>query len=215
MQITNFNATGIAPQQLGGAHPAMNSVPFVITNTYGQETKNKDGGMLCVQFTSQHGNIVNRYNLFNKSEAAVDIARKQLSALSHATGVFELSFLDSAGNVLPMDQWARELRNARGVMDVGFQDGSDKYTELKKVYDAAGNEPGKGPAAAPQPQQAGGWGQTAPAAQPAAQPQQSGNWAPAAAASPAQNSAPPANSGGWQPGPAGAGGANPPWAGPK
>lgn len=213
MQIQNFDATGIAPQQMGSGHPPANGLPFVITNTYGQETKDKNGCMLCIQFTSQLGNIVKRYNLFNASSAAVEIAQKELSALCHATGVFKLSIVDANNTMLPYDQWAREIRNARGVMDVGLQEGSDKYTEVKKVFDAAGNEPGKGQAAAPQPQQqASGWN-GAPAAQAASQ--NSGWQQPATQAAANPNPAPgQAAQGGWQPGPAGnpAAGGAPPWA---
>jgi len=201
--ITNFDATAIPPSQGGGAHPP-GTFPFVIGNTYGQETKNKDGGMLVVQFTTQAGTILNYYNLFNPSEKAVEIAKKELSALCHATGVFKLGF-----EGLPMDQWARELRNARGVIEVGPQVGNEKFMEVKKVFDAAGNEPGKGPAPSPQPQQAQGSGWNAA---PAAQGAPGGGWQqPAATQAPA---AAPANAGGWQPGPQAAPGATsaPPWA---
>lgn len=204
--ITNFDATAIPPAQGGSIHPPAKNIPFQIGNTYGQENKDKTGGMLMVQFVTQLGTITNLYNLFNPSEKAVEIAKKELSALCHATGVFKLGF-----EGLPMDQWARELRGARGVVDIDFQSGSDKFTEVKKVYDAAGNEPGKGPAPSPQPQQAqgGGWNAT-----PAAQGAPGGGWqqAPAIQAP----AAAPANAGGWQPGPqtggAPAGGNAPPWA---
>jgi hypothetical protein len=223
MQIQNFDATGIAPSQGGGAHPP-GTFPFVIGNTYGQENKDKTGGMLVVQFTTQMGSILSYYNLFNPSEKAVEIARKELSALSHATGVFKLSFLDTNNVVLPMSEWARELRGARGVIDIGPQVGNEKYMEVKKVYDQGGNEPGKGPAASPQPQQGQqGWA--------AANPQQNASQAPsngpaggwnsgAATQAPAQQQAP-ANAGGWQAGPSnnapqGQGGAGaPPWASPN
>lgn len=207
MQIANFDATGIEPKQSTGAHPT-GTFPFVIGNTYGQENKAKDGGMLCVQFTTQAGTIINYYNLFNKSEKAVEIAKKELSALCHAVGVFKLGF-----EGLPMDQWARELRNARGVVEIGPQVGNEAFMEVKKVFDTLGNEPGKGPTPAPQPA-AQGWGQqpaqTAPQQAPAAQ---QGGWNANPPANPA-----PANTG-WQPGPntnvAPSGGgqvAPPPWA---
>lgn len=64
------------------------------------------------------------------------------------------------------------------------------YTEVKKVFDINGNEPGKaGQGAAPaQPQAQGGFGQQQPAQQPAAQPQ--GN-APAWGGQPQQPAAQP------------------------
>lgn len=208
MQPYNFDATSIPPSQGAGAHPA-GMFPFVITNTFGQDTKAKDGAMLCVVMTSNVGSITNRYNIFNASEAAMEIAKKELSALCHATGVFKLTILDSNNQLLPYDQWAREIRNARGVMEIGPQANDPKYMEVKKVFDASGNEPGKGPSPAPQPQQAqgGGWN-----AAPAAQGAPGGGWQqPAATQAPA---AAPANAGGWQPGPQAAAGAGsaPPWA---
>lgn len=218
MQIQNFDATGIEPQQIAGAHPP-GTFPFIISNTFGQETKDKNGCMLCVVFTTQQGSITNRYNIFNASEAAVEIAKKQLSALCHTTGVFKLSIVDGANNMLPYDQWAREIRNARGVVEIGPQTNDPKYMEVKKVFDAAGNEPGKGPAAAPQPQQQaanGGWKapQQVPAAQGWAQPNQAATQQPATQAVANPNPAPgQAAQGGWQPGPANnAAGGAPPWA---
>lgn len=220
MQITNFDATNIEPKQSVGTHPP-GTFPVVVTNTYGQETPSdsevKTGCMLCVVFTSQQGSIINRYNIFNANETTVKIAKEQLSALCHATGVYKLTIVDSAGSMLPLDQWAREIRNARAVIEVGPQTKDPKYMEVKKVFDAAGNEPGKGPAPAPQPQaqQSGSWGAQPSVAQPSAQPQ-GGGWAPQPSAAPAPpNNAPPAIAGGWQPSPAGAPAPNPPWAGPK
>lgn len=211
MQIQNFDATGIEPVQIAGAHPP-GTFPFIVSNTFGQETKDKNGCMLCVVFTTQQGSITNRYNIFNASEAAVEIAKKQLSALCHATGVFKLSIVDGANNMLPYDQWAREIRNARGVVEIGPQTNDPKYMEVKKVFDAAGNEPGKGQAAAPQPQgQTSGWN-GAPAAQ--AAPQNSGWQQPATQAAANPNPAPgQAAQSGWQPGPGNnAAGGAPPWA---
>lgn len=151
MQIQNFDATGIAPQQVAGKHPE-GMFPFQITNCFGQETKAKDGGMLAVEFTSPAGTIMNYYNLFNQNQQAREIAQKELSALCHATGVFKLTMLDSSGNVLPMNMWAVELKGARGTMKVRKQANSE-YMEIEKIFDANGNEPGKGgAAAAPQTQ---------------------------------------------------------------
>ncbi len=210
MQITNFDATGIEPRQSVGSHPP-GTFPVVITNTYGQETPSdsevKTGCMLCVVFTSQQGSIINRYNIFNANETTVKIAKEQLSALCHATGVFKLTIVDGNNQMLPLDQWAREIRNARAVIEIGPQIKDPKYMEVKKVYDAAGNEPGKNPAAAPQPAaQGGGWN-----AAPAGTAAPSGTWQqPPATQAPA---AAPANAGGWQPGPSAvAAGGAPPWA---
>ncbi len=137
--------------------------------------------MFVVAFTTPQGMISKRYNLWNNSPKAVEIAHKELSALCHATGIFQLTFKDDGA----------ALRNAQGVIEIDWQKGNEPtaekpgggYTEVKKVLDRNGNEPGKAPVAAPQTQ---GWGnaQQAPAQQ-----------AP-------QQTQPAANSGGWQNGPA-------------
>lgn len=207
MQINqSFDARNIAPQQGGGAHPVGNKFPFTITNTSIEENKAKDGGMFCVELTSPHGSIISRYNLFNKSAQAIEIAQKELSALCHATGIFQLDFNNEGA----------ALRNAKGLMDIAFQKGHEPtaekpqggYVELKKVYDVNGNEPGKAPAPqAAQPSQNG------QAAQPSAQAAGWGGSAPNPSPSPAP--APTNGGGGWQPGAAPAasngGGTKPPW----
>lgn len=169
MQIQNFDATNIPPQQVAGKHPE-GTYPFQITNTSVVPTKANDGGIFQVEFTTPAGTIINRYNLFNKSQQAVDIAQKELSALCHATGVFKLTM--QADNLL---MCGHEMRGARGVIKVRKQPGNEEYMEIERVFDASGNEPGKaGAPAAPQTTLApgnSGWGQppanTAPAAAPA------------------------------------------------
>ncbi len=207
----SFNANQFEPNQGGGGgHPPALKIPFTITATAIVENKSKDGGFFQVDLTSQLGTQIQRYNIWNKEPKAVEIAHGQLSALCRATGRFQID-------------WANEgaaLRGATGLMDVGYQKGEEPtaekpnggYTELKKVYDMAGNEPGKSGNAAPaqaQPQQAaqnGNWGNSAPASQPSQQPPQ--GWQ-----QPTQNAAPQQaqpQGQAWQPGGAAPGG-SPPW----
>jgi hypothetical protein len=155
----SFDATQFAPKQVGESHP-VGKFPFKISNTEIAETKDKDGGMLVVTFRTPVGEIASRYNLWNKSAKAVEIAHGQLSALCYATGIFKVD-------------WSNEgaaLRNGEGMIEVGWQKGQEPstenpnggYTEVKKVYDRSGNEPGKAPAQpqpqSAQPQQQPGWG---------------------------------------------------------
>ncbi len=150
MSYGSFDATQHQPRQGGQAHP-VGKYPFTITDTAITPTKDGQGGMFIVTFTSPSGDLVNRYNLWNNSPKAVEMAHGQLSALCYATGVFRLNF-DNSG---------AELRGARGMMEIGYQKGEEPtaekpaggYVELKKVFDANGNEPGKS-TPAPQPQQA-------------------------------------------------------------
>jgi hypothetical protein len=186
------------PRQAGGGHPVGNKFPFTITAIDTVATKDNTGGMVVVDMTSPAGTIQNRYNLFNQSAKAVEIAQGQFSALCRAVGIFNVGNKGVA------------LIGGKGTMDVGYQKGHEPtadnpaggYVEVKKVYDVNGNEPGKavqqqqpnpGPSAAPQPTNGGGWGQSAPNPQPAQQ-QPQGQQA-----------------GGWQPGAAGVTGSPPPW----
>jgi hypothetical protein len=161
-----FDANQHTPNQLGPKVP-VGKWPFGISNTAIEPTKNQDGGMFVVTFSTPHGEIKFRYNLWNQSPKAVEVAHGQLSALCHATGVFKINWATQGA----------ELRGAQGMIDVGLQDPDkpDGYTEVKKVYDRNGNEPGKAPAQAPQVaqphtmqppnQSAGGWGASGNAAQ--------------------------------------------------
>ncbi len=222
----SFNANQFEPNQGGGGiHPPAQKVPFRITNTEIKENSAKDGGYFKVEFTSPMGVVFQNYNIWNKTPKAVEIAHGQLSALCRAVNIYQID-------------WSNEgaaLRNAQGLMDVGYQKGEEPspdnpnakgYTELKRVYDMAGNDPSKpGQAqqtqpqpvqqAQPQPmtqQPGGGW--SAPqGGQPVnTQPQQNG--APAGWNGPgAATQQPPQQAGqAWQPGQnGGAPAGNPPW----
>lgn len=183
-----FDASQYAPEQGGQAHP-IGKFPAFISNTAIQPTKDNDGGMFVVEFTTEAGKISNRYNLWNQSQKAVDIAHKQLSALCHSVGVFRVD----------MQNEGAALRNARLMIEVGKQKDSE-YTEVKRVFDPNGNEPGKAGAPAPAPSAAPNPGFGAPAAAPA------GNWGGQPAAAPA----PAANAWGGQPNPAPADHGQPP-----
>lgn len=165
----SFDANQFAPRQVGEGHP-VGIYPFTITDTKIVPTKDQTGGMFVVEFTSPNGSISSRYNIWNNSAKAVEIAHGQLSALCHAVGVFKLDWQNEGA----------ALRGARGQMKIDYQKGEEPtaekpaggYVEIKKVYDVNGNEPGKAPAVAPQPQQqnppsngAGGWGNGAAQAQ--------------------------------------------------
>ena len=214
MQGTTFYANHFTPQQGGQGHP-VGTFDFNITNTYAKSTKDQSGGMFVVEFTSPSGKIENRYNLWNNSQQAVEIAQKALSALCYATGIFRINFPNKPDGSPDMENAGKELRGGRGKMEIGFQiDKETKqptaYVEVKKILDIQGNEPGRTPQqSAPHPlsaqqdikeavndapsaqQNPGGWqnGQT-----PQKAPQQNpGGWNNSN-----QNTASQANPGGWQ-----------------
>jgi len=220
----SFNANQFEPNQGFGIHPPVQKVQFQITNTEIKETAAKDGGYFVVEFTSPLGMIRHNYNIWNKTPKAVEIAHGQLSALCRAVQVYNID-------------WGNEgaaLRGARGLMDVGYQKGEEPsadnpdakgYTELKRVYDMAGNDPSRSasaqaaqntaqpnpaqqPSGAPMTQQpGGGWG-NGQQAQPANQQQPNPSWN---SSGPVQTQTQPAQQGqAWQPGGQQAGG-SPPW----
>ena len=222
----SFNANQFEPNQGGGGgHPPAQKAPFRITNTAIKENSSKDGGFFEVEFTSPMGSLIQRYNIWNKTPKAVEIAHGQLSALCRAVNVYQID-------------WSNEgaaLRGAQGLMDVDYQKGEEPspanpnakgYTELKRVYDMAGNDPSKPGQAAqpqtmqPQPQQngsqpmtqqpGGGWGNGPATQQPVQQtaPQQGWNGQGGA---PQPNQPQPQQGGqAWQPGQNSAA-ASPPW----
>ncbi len=204
MSYGSFDATQHQPRQGGQAHP-IGKYSFTVTDTKIEPTKDGQGGMFIVTFTSPSGEIVNRYNLWNNSAKAVEIAHGQLSALCYATGIFRINF-DNAG---------AELRGARGMMEIGYQKGEEPtaekptggYVEVKKILDINGNEPGKS-TPAPQPQ-ASSFGHNP---QPQANPPTNGNvapvgWQPQSTQAPQQ--AANSSGGAWQQGPTQT---TPPWA---
>lgn len=223
MSLGNFNANEVPPEQGGSKHP-IGMFPFQITSTDVVSTKDNTGGMFAVELTSPAGKIVNNYNLWNQSSQAVEIARKQLSALCHAVGILQLNFDNNKG---------RELVGGVGTMEISWQKGQEPgsekggpnggYVEVKKVFDAQGNEPGKVKAQpqtqAPQnnfnqqpmqQQPGGGWGNAAPATAPATAPAAPNQAAPAGWGNQPQQAQPGPNppAGGFTPTP---NAAPPPW----
>lgn len=173
-----FDARNFNPDQGQSAHPT-GKFRFQITGTEIKPNKDNNGGMLVIELTSDQGKAYERLNLWNQNAQAVDIAHRKLAAYCWCIGVFQLDFGNDAA----------ALRGHWIMADINKQKDSD-YTQVGRVYDANGNEPGKAPAnpapaAAPPPAQ-GGWGGNAP--QPP-QPQPSPGWgnpAPAPAAAPQQ-----------------------------
>lgn len=180
--LDGFDATNIKPQQGFDTHPP-GMFDAQVSHTYLNPTKDNQGLMFVVEFTTAAGRIESRYNVYNKSPQAMEIAQKELSALCHATGVFRLTNPKNPDGSPIMDQAGRELRGARCKIEVVPQTNKDGtpngYMEVKKVYDSAGNEPGK-PAGAPQPmQQPMQQAQPQPQQQAPMQQQPSGGWGPA------------------------------------
>lgn len=215
MPLQDFDARLVPPQQAGDKHP-VGMFDFQITNTYLKPSKDGQHLMLLVEFSSPAGRIERNYIVDGASAQAIEIANKQISALCHAVNIFRLTYPKDAQGSPVFDQAARELRGGRGRMEVAFQKGHEPtaenpaggYVEVRKVFDSAGNEPGK-QGSQPQVQPAQQRSQQTPEQAPMTQ-QAGGGWGGGqTAANP--NPAPQGNGGGWTPqGQAGAA-QSPPW----
>lgn len=170
--IQAFNAQQFDPTQGVGSLP-IGKHPVIVESSEVKANKANDGGYLQLNLRitdgPQQGTTgAYRLNLYHSNPQTAEIAHRQLSAICHVIGVFNV-------------QDSQQLHNIPFIAEVGLQKGEEAaqkgYTEVKKVFDINGNEPGKAgqgaPAAQPQQQPAaqGGFGQQQPAQQPAAQPQ--------------------------------------------
>ncbi len=165
--IQAFNAQQFDPTQGGGSLP-VGRHPLIIESSEVKANKANDGGYLQLNLKLIDGPQMGatgayRLNLYHSNPQTAEIAHRQLSAICHVIGVFNV-------------QDSQQLHNIPFIAEVGLQKGEEAaqkgYTEVKKVFDINGNEPGKAgqgaPAAQPQQQPAaqGGFGQQQPAAQP-------------------------------------------------
>jgi hypothetical protein len=223
MVALTFDARQFKPQY-GGGDTGLPDGKFktVIVNSRKVDVEkmgNYTGSYLELTHTVIEGELkgqtqVDRLNLNHSNPVTVEIANQQLSAYCHVLGVF--TFTDSS-----------QLHNIPMGIEVGRQiDKTTKlptsYSEIKKVFDANGNEPGKagtGPQvqhqqhAPPPPNQpppagvtadgGGTWGSGPPATQPPAD-TGGGNWGVPGGQTGGAG-------GGWTPSGSGApGGGNPP-----
>ena len=134
MSIANgiFNATDYDPHQGTPKHPVCQKQEAFISNTELKPGKEGRGLNFIVSFTTQLGVINKNYTVEYPDNPEVErIARSQLSALCHATGQYQLSFL----------QGGMELRNKQCRIDVTPQAKDDKYNEVSKVYKIDGELP--------------------------------------------------------------------------
>lgn len=205
-----FNAHQFAPNQGMTAHPVGQGFDAVITDTkvvptgVTQDNPQGTGKSFNVEFTTPLGKLINRYNMWNNNAKTVEISVGQLSALCHVTGVMQIDLSDQA---IAAGIAGAALRNQRCKIDVVHQLDADKkptqYTQLSRVLDTAGHEPGKAPAGQVAQQQP----QTVQ--QPIQQPNP--NPAPNAWANPPQSPQQPQQPTQWQPGNNGNAAQTPPW----
>lgn len=174
MGLLNFDARTVQPAM------TLEPVPggwykVIIRKSNIKPTQKGDGGFLelqCEVVEGQHANRILYWNLnlFNPSEAAVEIARKTLSAICHVIGRFDVQDQQIQDSATPM------LHNVPFFVLVNVEQGTKgPINNMRGCKDLNGNDPGKqamGAApAAPMGAPAGPqWAQAAPAAAPAAAP---------------------------------------------
>lgn len=133
-----FNAHGIDPSQGVGQLPIGRHLVEVIRTEIKANQANTGGYLMFTVSIVDGPNAglegAHRFNLYNASEEAKNIAQRQFSAVCHVTGIMEVQDSD-------------QFLGARYFVEVGIQKGEEAkekgYTEIKKVYDIHGNEPGK------------------------------------------------------------------------
>lgn len=150
--LNSFNPMEYDPTQGGAAWP-LGKHPVVIESAEVKATKDNNSGYLQLNLKVVDGPNAGhvgayRLNLYNQSQEAAQIAHRQLSAICHVTQTFQLG---------PDGTQLQYLFNKPFVIEVGMQKGQEAqekgYTEIKRVYDMAGNEPGKSGSAQQQPPQ--------------------------------------------------------------
>jgi hypothetical protein len=216
MVALNFRSAGIDPT-LGFEVLPAGWYPSRIVKSEQKPTNANDGYYLQLEHEILDGPhrgkvVVNRLNLWNQNQSAVEMANKTMAAICHVTGVHDVQ--DSAQlhgipfmiNVAVVPRKDAPGQNSNNV--IGYKD-------------MQGNEPGKGqhagPAMAPQQPQAQQGGFPGQQPQPQPQPQPGQPWGAGAQPQPAappqgfpQQPAPqPAPQPQWQPG------APPPQAAPQ
>ncbi|AZF90039.1 single-stranded DNA-binding protein [Pseudomonas phage vB_PaeS_SCUT-S3] len=187
--IQAFNAQQYDPTQGVGSLP-IGKHPVIVESSEVKANKANDGGYLQLNLRiidgPQQGTTgAYRLNLYHSNQQTVEIAHRQLSAICHVIGVFQVT--DSS-----------QLHNLPFLIEVGPQKNDPQYTEVKKVFDMNGNEPGKAGAGAPaaQPQQQQPQGQPNGAWGGAPQGQPNGAWGGAPQGQPQQPAQNPAPQGG-------------------
>jgi len=91
----NFDATSVEPIQEMGAFPP-DWYNVMITGSEIKQTSKKDGRFIAMEYTVIDGAFAKRkvfenINFENKNASAQEIAQRTLSAICHATGVFQIN----------------------------------------------------------------------------------------------------------------------------
>jgi len=143
-----FDANQYNPSQSAGQLPVGKHLVVIMSSELKGSKNNENSGYVQLNLEVVDGPNKGatgpyRLNLYNESQKTVEIAHNQLCALSHALNVFVV-------------QNTEQLHGIPFIAEVQLQKGDNPngYTEVKRVFDASGNEPGKQGQQAAQPQTA-------------------------------------------------------------
>lgn len=136
--VAPFNPMQFDPSQGAGSLP-IGRHPVVIESSEVKANKSQDGGYLqfnlrIIDGLQQGASGAYRLNLYSSNVQAVEIANRQLSAVCHVVGRFQLGASGVDVSV---------LHNIPFIIEVGSQKNDAAYTEVKKVFDINGNEPNR------------------------------------------------------------------------
>lgn len=138
--LSAFNPNNFDPTQ-GSSMLPVGKLLVVATSSEVKPTSDGNNGYLQYNLEvidGEHKGASGAYrlNLYHSNQQTVEIANRQFSALCHVTG--QLGVVEDSA----------QLHNVPFIVEVQKQtkgEGAEKgYTEVKRVYDANGNEPGKG-----------------------------------------------------------------------
>ena len=138
--LSAFNPNNFDPTQ-GSSMLPVGKLLVVATSSEVKPTSDGNNGYLQYNLEVIDGDHKGasgayRLNLYHSNQQTVEIANRQFSALCHVTG--QMGVVEDSA----------QLHNIPFIVDVQKQtkgEGAEKgYTEVKRVFDANGNEPGKG-----------------------------------------------------------------------
>lgn len=138
--LSAFNPNNFDPTQ-GSSMLPVGKLLVVATSSEVKPTSDGNNGYLQYNLEVIDGDHKGasgayRLNLYHSNQQTVEIANRQFSALCHVTG--QMGVVEDSA----------QLHNIPFIIDVQKQtkgEGAEKgYTEVKRVFDANGNEPGKG-----------------------------------------------------------------------
>lgn len=171
--LHSFNPLDYDPSQ-GQPNWPLGKHPVIIESHEVKGTKDEKNGMLVLNLRVIDGPEAGftgpyRLNLYHNNEDAAKIAHRQLSAVCHVVGVFQLG---------PDGTRVDYLYNKPFAIEVGLQKGDEAkekgYTEIKRVFDINGNEPQRGGGQQQQQQRPQGFGGQGQGGQQPQQGQQNG-----------------------------------------